>query len=164
MADERTARTEKIRRRLAHERDVLIERTETCEGARARSEAATPGGLTDYDPAVLSGLTRSRRVAQKSAERRFDAYDKEADAYRSLTEQQNLVASLEWQLERAQADEKAPRDLGSLRPGSLVRTRHGWYRVIRVNRKSVSVETEFSWTERIPLAQIVETHNLKEER
>jgi hypothetical protein len=59
--------------------------------------------------------------------------------------------------ERAARDAAAPRDIGSLVPGDLVRDSAGWHVVARVNAKSVSVLTPWSWTDRIEHARIIET-------
>jgi hypothetical protein len=37
-----------------------------------------------------------------------------------------------------------------------VRTLLGWHRVVRVNGKSVTVETPYSWTDRVPVEKILE--------
>ena len=37
-----------------------------------------------------------------------------------------------------------------------VRDAHGWHRVVRISAKSVTVETGYSWTDRIPLDRILE--------
>lgn len=37
-----------------------------------------------------------------------------------------------------------------------VRTRHGWWTVVRVNGKTVTVETGYSWTDRIPFDKVLE--------
>jgi hypothetical protein len=39
----------------------------------------------------------------------------------------------------------------------LVRDELGWHEVVRVNAKSVTVTTHYSWTETIPYAKILET-------
>lgn len=59
--------------------------------------------------------------------------------------------------EEAARDAAAPRDLAGLQPGDAVRDRFGWHRVVRVNAKSVTVATEYSWTETIPHAKVIET-------
>lgn len=38
---------------------------------------------------------------------------------------------------------------------TLVRTAYGWRKVVRVSAKSVSVETGYSWTDRIELGKIL---------
>lgn len=37
-----------------------------------------------------------------------------------------------------------------------VRTSTGWHKVVRVNAKSVTVETGYSWTDRYPIDKILE--------
>lgn len=37
-----------------------------------------------------------------------------------------------------------------------IRTATGWHKVVRVSAKSVTVETGYSWTDRHPLARIIE--------
>lgn len=37
-----------------------------------------------------------------------------------------------------------------------VRTSTGWHRVVKVNKKSVTVETGYSWTDRHPIDKILE--------
>lgn len=43
-----------------------------------------------------------------------------------------------------------------VRGAVAVRDRFGWHRVVRVNAESVTVETPYSWTERIRLAQVLQ--------
>jgi hypothetical protein len=43
-----------------------------------------------------------------------------------------------------------------LRTAVAVKTRFGWHRVVRVNAKTVTVATPYSWTDRIALAAIVD--------
>ena len=43
-----------------------------------------------------------------------------------------------------------------LRGAVYVRDEYGWHSVVRVSAKSVTVETQWSWTERIPLGRILE--------
>lgn len=40
-----------------------------------------------------------------------------------------------------------------------VRTSSGWYRVVKVNPKSVLVETGYSWSDRVPLAKVLEVRS-----
>lgn len=39
-----------------------------------------------------------------------------------------------------------------------VRTVTGWHRVVRVNGKSVSVDTGYSWVDRIPFEKVLEVN------
>lgn len=43
-----------------------------------------------------------------------------------------------------------------LRGVSHVRTDLGWHRVVRVSAKSVTVETEYSWTDRVPVERVLQ--------
>jgi len=45
------------------------------------------------------------------------------------------------------------------RAATAVRTKLGWYRVVKVNAKSVTVETGHSWTDRIGRGKILETRS-----
>jgi hypothetical protein len=38
----------------------------------------------------------------------------------------------------------------------VVRTSTGWHKVVRVNAKSVTVESGYSWTDRYTIAQVLE--------
>jgi hypothetical protein len=122
--------------------------------ARAASEAATPGGLHG-DPAVLSGVRR--RGGHRSDARRHAAYDREAAAAARLRIAEASARADERAAVRAAADAAAPCDIGALRPGDGVRTKSGWHRVVKVNAKSVTVETPWSWSDRIPHAKVIET-------
>lgn len=122
--------------------------------ARAAADAATPGGLHG-DPGTLSGIRR--RGGQRADARRFAAYDREATAARDLAAAEEAEARRAAKAERDAADAAAPCDLDKIGRGDYVRTRHGWHRVVRVSPKSVTVETPYSWTDRIARNRIVET-------
>lgn len=142
-------------RRLEAERATLARLEGQSASAQRAADAATPGGLRDYDPAILSGIRR--RPNRKADDRRFAAYDRAAAVSRELTEQERRVRVAERQVIEAKRNEAAPCDIDGLQPGWLVRDRSGWHRVVRANAKSVSVETPWSWTDRIPLDRILET-------
>lgn len=144
-----------LQRRLDSEREKLSRFEAKVLAGRRSSEAATPGGLTGYDSAVLSGVRR--RPNHRADRRRVAAYDREAAASMEVVRQERVVEGLERQLERAKRDEAAPCDLAAIKPGWLVRDRYGWHRVVRASKKSVTVETAYSWTERIDRGKIVET-------
>lgn len=145
--------------RLRLERlDRSIEQAERLlESTTAAAEAATPGGLTGYDPAILSGIRR--KPDRKGDERRWAAYDRQAEVAVRLDEYRRDREVLVARIARAEADAAAPRDLTSLRPGDAVRDSTGWHRVVRVNAKTVTVETGWSWTDRIPHERVIETRS-----
>ena len=43
-----------------------------------------------------------------------------------------------------------------LKAATVIRTSSGWHRVVKVNAKSVTVETGYSWTERHTLDKVLE--------
>lgn len=47
-----------------------------------------------------------------------------------------------------------------LRAATHVRTATGWHKVVRVSAKSVTVETGYSWTDRHPLARVLEVRTI----
>ena len=124
--------------------------------AESRSESATPGGLTGHDSAILSGIRRKKNP--KADARRLAAYDREAALLHDLERARRDLAALEAVAARdaAEASTKAELTLDAIRSARLVRDRYGWHKVVRVSAKSVTVETGFSWTERIPLEKILE--------
>jgi hypothetical protein len=43
-----------------------------------------------------------------------------------------------------------------IKGASWIRTDHGWRKVVRVNAKTVSVESGYSWTDRIDIDRVIE--------
>ena len=146
--------------RLEAARDKAVRRVARAQVAVGKADrsvdAVTPGGRTGYDPAILSGIRR--KPNHKADTRRYNAYDREAAAYREL-----YAATASWRVAEfriaALAEKEAAADLVVPAGARLVRDSYGWHRVIRVNAKSVSVETGYSWTDRIPLANVLEARS-----
>ena len=147
-----------MKRRTIFELEAaLAAATAKADRLRQQAEQADQraGGILGDDMAVVSGIRRKPNA--KADNRRFAAYDKAADlwlAWKAADKERDI---LEWQLDQANRDAIAHRDIDSLRPGSLVRTDLGWHRVVRVNRVSVSVATGYSWTDTVRLDRIIET-------
>lgn len=131
--------------------------TEKATRLHAQAEAADHHAnvILGSDMAVASGIRR--KPNPRADARRRSTYDRAADLWLAHAAALQNQKALEWQLARARRDAAAPRDLTTLRPGSLVRTHLGWHKVVRVNRTSVSVETGYSWTDLIRLDRIIET-------
>lgn len=131
----------------------------TAKADRLRQQATAAdqraGGILGDDMAVVSGIRRKPNA--RADARRYDAYSKASELWLAWKAADKERDTLEWQLDQAHRDAKAPRDIDSLRPGSLVRTDLGWHRVVRVNRVSVSVATGYSWTDTVRLDRIIET-------
>lgn len=139
---------------LDHLRGAVARARADHVAARAAADAATPGGLHG-DPATVSGVRRSG--GHRSETRRLAAYGREAAAGRRLAQAERALRVAEAAVRRAAADATAPCNIDALCPGDAVRDRHGWHRVVRVNASSVTVETAWSWTDRIPRSRIIET-------
>lgn len=92
---------------------------------------------------------RSRALAKQ-----YDAEARQAAADEQAANRARIAAA---EADRRARDAAAHRDIDALKPGDLVRTASGWHVVARVNAKSVSVETPWSWTDRVPHDRIIET-------
>ena len=133
--------------------DRMFRASAAVEKAARSVDAVMPGGRTGYDPAILSGIRRKHNA--KADTRRYNAYDREAAAYA-----EHAAATAAWRVAESRiaalAEREAAADLVVPTDARLVRDSLGWHRVIRVNAKSVSVESGYSWTDRIPLANVLE--------
>ena len=146
--------------RLEAARDKAVRRVARAQVAVGKADhsvdAVMPGGRSGYDPAILSGIRRKPNA--KADTRRYNAYDREAAAYA-----EHAAATAAWRVAESRIAALAEREaaVGLVVPADacLVRDSYGWHRVIRVNAKSVSVETGYSWTDRIPLANVLETRS-----
>ena len=142
--------------RLVRARERVTRLESQVIAAEARSISVTVGGLTGYDPAVLSGIRR--KPNPKADARRFTAYDREAALYHDLEQARRDLAALEATAARdvAEATAKAALTPETVLAARYVRDRFGWHRIVRVNAKSVTVETVYSWTDRIALTDVLE--------
>jgi len=142
--------------RLVRARERVTQLESQVGAAEARSVAVTPGGLTGYDPAILSGIRR--KPDHKGNRHRFAAYDREAALWRDLEQARRDLATLERraEVEAAEATLHSELTVDAIRAARLVRDRHGWHKVVRVSAKSVTVETGYSWTDRIALTDVLE--------
>jgi hypothetical protein len=102
------------------------------------------------------GWSRRRGGSGKQARLRYDAQLRRAGEYG------RKIAALEAQ-ERAMVAnggqpvvKPGPVDPSELVGAVAVRTRWGWREVVRVNAKSVTVKSGYSWTDRVPNGQVIE--------
>ena len=146
--------------RLEAARDKAVRRVARAQVAVGKADrsvdAVTPGGRTGYDTAILSGIRRKPNA--KADTRRYNAYARESAAYAEHAAATELLHAAEFRI-AALAEKEAAADLVVPTDARLVRDSYGWHRVIRVNTKSVSVETGYSWTDRIPLANVLEARS-----
>lgn len=153
------ANSDTHRRKVGQLRDrvALLERR---IGAASRvSDSQTPGGLSGYDSAILSGIRR--KPNHKADSRRFAAYDREASLVLELQRAQADLAASERALANAEAMERSQAEVtpDAIKSAKYVCDAQGWHEVVRVSAKSVTVKTPWSWTERIPLDRIIDTRS-----
>lgn len=126
---------------------------------RATSAAAHSGAR--HNP-----VTVGNRIAEMSAEiRRYErTYGADVDGQRG-EELEHLRAQVEhWTNVRAEqlaSGEAADVGPHNVKPGDFVRLSSGWGRVARANKKSVSVESGYGWTNRYPWHRVT-AHQPKE--
>lgn len=102
---------------------------------------------------TLANMTRDTRSAYRS---RAAATERMVDeAVQSVRDARDA----EWEAARALAAElnaAVPFTDDEYRSARAVRTKTGWRAVVKVNAKSVSVASGYSWTDRVPRAQVLE--------
>jgi hypothetical protein len=115
---------------------VVARRIERLETDRRRTQAILDGQSAAYSGRVPTGHWRAELEARVSHLASQLAYWREVHA---------------GQVEAGQAREWEATDFEA---GDLVRVRGQWRRVARLNRTTVSVETGYSWTDRVPFLEI----------
>ena len=109
---------------------------------------------TETDSAIGSGIRRKPNGKADSA--RFNRYDREAATFAELTKAEEAVRIAKVRIATATRNTPIPFSAGELKAAVVIRTAMGWHKVAKVNAKSVSVETGYSWVDRIPLEKIIE--------
>lgn len=114
---------------------------------KATAPGATDPGLHSYrkhltarqaDKDMASSLNHYKRIAERRAKLEQDLA-KAQKTYRKL-------------------EKPGPVDPPSILGADMVRDQFGWHKVIKVNAKTVTVETPYSWTDRIPHYKIIAVH------
>jgi hypothetical protein len=117
--------------------------------------AAVESASTPVDHGMLSGVSRRRNAKADAA--RFATYDREAQLYNDLEVAELDVAYLERRLAAEKEDATRRRYARDDMVGvTQVRDRFGWHHVSRVNAKTVSVLTAWSWVDRIKYDDVLE--------
>jgi hypothetical protein len=121
----------------------------TAEELRAElaaAEAALVRPSSSGDPA----LARLGPVALRQHHARTD---RDLERYTAAVAR---VEALRHRLALAVERERVPLTAVDVAGAREVRTRSGWWRVVRVNARSVSVESGFSWVDRVPFGRVLE--------
>jgi hypothetical protein len=109
--------------------------------------------------AAAEPVSSDSATARLSAKPLRQFHARQDGQLRRYVEASRVVAKLETAIasERAKtAPKPEPLSESTLAGARMVRDRHGWHRVVRVNRTSVTVQTPYSWTDRIPLSKLLE--------
>lgn len=101
-----------------------------------------------------------RRAGARNGARLAERSIAEAKAFLAAQEAERQEG-LKAQRAAAREEEKARTKLTAddVRGARFVRDQFGWHKVVRVSAKSVTVETGYSWTDRIPLDRILEARH-----
>ncbi|MFF0818401.1 DUF3560 domain-containing protein [Rhodococcus sp. NPDC003318] len=163
------------RHRRAHDRAhaatrTRIEAAEAVAAADARTDAATTTTARRNSPAVIARRIERLSADRRAAQRELDGYSRTiwvvGDTRHTETNtpavgrrRAQLRDSIErfdaqiryWEEVRAaqDADGRKLYARDDINPGDLVKVCGRWHKVKRVNAKSVSVETEYSWTDTV---------------
>ncbi|MGW0021600.1 DUF3560 domain-containing protein [Rhodococcus sp. NPDC003382] len=143
---------------------------EADAAARSAAESARIAARsTDhrYTPAVIHRRIERQSAELRSIDRRLAEYHQAGHTAATSSHVQQLElnkAELEadidyWTAVRAEQDATDGPKLYSradLRPGCFVSCSGSWHKVIRVNAKSVTVATAYSWTDRLPYDKITD--------
>lgn len=121
--------------------DEIAAKEAELEQARAALQAAF-----DYRPGG-SLKTKTFGIRSNAALRRG------AQAGDTVQRLEREIAALH---RKAAESEPQPLDLDRLPHAQYIRTRNGWYAVVKVNRKTVKVAVDPGWDDLIPIGRIIE--------
>jgi hypothetical protein len=85
-----------------------------------------------------------------------DNIDRDIDRGLAIDRAEAEVASLEARIAHAKRTAPVPFTPDDLKAARAIRTSAGWHRVVKVNAKSVTVATGYSWNDRYTLDKILE--------
>jgi pantothenate synthetase len=110
--------------------------------------------MTPLDHGMLSGIRRRSTPTQerKRAAGIERTIDQAVAAVKAGQDAERVAARAAYRAATA----PVPFTPDELKAARAIRTSVGWHRVIRVNAKSVTVATEYSWTDRYSIDKILE--------
>jgi hypothetical protein len=138
--------------------ELAVARTELATlTAKAESVAAAYRLNHGDDMAMVSGTRR--KPNHRADARKWNACDREADAWSAVSAKAAEIELLEHHAKIAKRDALVPYTVAELKAARHIRTRHGWHEVVRVSVKSVTVRTCWSWNDRVMLADVIEVRS-----
>ena len=148
--------SESVLQHMLSQADDMDDRAQRLYAGAASISERFAGG----QPIILRH--HSTRSAQRDRSRADDRMRHAAALECKATEVREMVRRVQTERSRRQMIARAPTvTREDVQPGDIVLRRPGHgttpepYRVVRVNAKSVSVDTGYSWTDRIPYTEII---------
>lgn len=108
----------------------------------------------ENDPAYCNVPMSGRRGKALDAEITRNVKRIQAEKRAAERERSKAIAAKR-EADRAAEMARVKFTAADLANASHVRNEYGWHRVVRVSARSVTVETPYSWTERIPLDKVL---------
>ena len=106
------------------------------------------------DHGMLSGIRRHSTPTQRRKE--AAAMDRSIDQAVAAMKAQQEADAIEARARYAERTKPVPFTPEELKAARAIRTDAGWHKVRKVNAKSVTVETGYSWTDRYSLEKVLE--------
>jgi hypothetical protein len=117
--------------------------------------------------ARLARLPRMRQIPNDPAYVNLKDHLKNLDAEiakgKAIYEAEKDIRGIELCMAYRERVKPVPFTDEELKAARAVRTINGWHKVVRVNAKTVTVETGYSWTDRYPFKKILEVATLEKE-
>lgn len=101
-------------------------------------------------------LSRRRAGARNGARLAEAAIEEEKARQAELADEKHRESVARRKAAREAEAAREKFTAADLANASHVRDSVGWHRVVRVSAKSVTVETQYTWTERIPIDRILQ--------
>jgi hypothetical protein len=98
-------------------------------------------------------MKRDTRTAYRA---RAAATERSVDAALAEVKAAKATEAAERAVTHAERGKPVPFTQDELKAARAVRDAYGWHKVARVNAKTVSVETGYSWTDRIEITKILQ--------
>lgn len=105
---------------------------------------------------MSNSLSRRRAGARNGARLAEAAIGEELERQQRERDERQAALVAQRKAEREAEARREKLTAEDVKGSTFVRDSLGWHRVVRVSAKSVTVETPYSWTDRIPLGKILE--------
>ena len=142
--------------RIHRAMDTSVAEIRKAEYWRERARAAVKHAQYKQKPGVIKRridkLEAEQRSAQRGVEEATRKGGKYSEHYQRCVDHLDMV--LAYQRELYDASGGIPSEGMEIEKGDMVLSWAGWREVVRVNKKSVTIQTQYSWTQTIPYDKI----------